>query len=182
MLFQVKSWRSWRSLWVRILALHDIYLIINDWVGLGYLIFVLITLDNYISLLHAMIIIWAFQLLVFQVFVTLRLYMTRRYVPPEVVVFFSVYKVRHAGAPPPHRERDAPRLMFRCRERCNRRGRRFRWPCCASLPCSTTCCTTYPLCATRRSSRSASASPTRRPSATWRTLGTAARQAAHRRC
>jgi len=96
MLFQVKSWRSLRSLWVRILALHDIYLIINDWVGLGYLIFVLITVDNYISLLHAMIIIWAFQLLVFQVFVTLRLYMTRRYVPPEVVVFFSVYKVRPA--------------------------------------------------------------------------------------
>ena len=35
---------------------------------------------------------------IFQVFTGFRLYMARLYVPPEVIVFFSAYKVRRSGA------------------------------------------------------------------------------------
>ena len=63
-LFQFRAWRTWRSLWVRIIVLHDVYLILNDWVGLGYLIFLLCTLINFLPLVHAVLVIWAFQLLV----------------------------------------------------------------------------------------------------------------------
>jgi hypothetical protein len=118
MILQVRAWGGWRSFWVRLIALMDVYLILNDWISLGYLIYLLFTLRNFLPLLQAIIVIWAFQLLVrprapaiegsspllltarggglqiFQAYTAFRLYLVGLYVPPEVVVFFSVYKVR----------------------------------------------------------------------------------------
>ena len=95
---------------MRILAMHDVYLILNDWIGLGYLIYLLCTISNFLPLVHSIILIWAFQLLVFQVFTTVRLYAGRLYVPPEVVVFFSAYKVCAGRLP----QAPFPRLLAGC--------------------------------------------------------------------
>jgi hypothetical protein len=64
MLFQVRAWRSWTSAWVRVIALHDIYLILNDWVVLGYLIYLFCTLSNYLPIAWATLLTWAIQMLV----------------------------------------------------------------------------------------------------------------------
>ena len=64
MLFQVKAWGTWTSFWVRLIALHDIYLILNDWIILGYTIYLLCTLHNLLPIVWALILTFAFQLLV----------------------------------------------------------------------------------------------------------------------
>ena len=64
MIGQYKAWGTWRSLWVRLVALMDVYLILNDWISLAYLIFLFCTLQNFLPLIQAIMVIWAFQLLV----------------------------------------------------------------------------------------------------------------------
>ena len=64
MIGQYRAWSSWKGVWVRLLALMDVYLILNDWIGFGYLLYLVCTIQNFLPIVHSVFVIWAFQLLV----------------------------------------------------------------------------------------------------------------------
>eukprot|EP01135_Chromosphaera_perkinsii_P010329 Nk52_evm1s2118 gene=Nk52_evmTU1s2118 len=61
------SW-YWATAWARILCLHDAVLILNDWFSIAYGLYFLIVVDNKYLFAFNILLTWAFQLLVFDLF------------------------------------------------------------------------------------------------------------------
>ena len=58
----------WRAILARLIALHDLVMVLTDWASLAYTVVILIFLSNRILILYGFIASWAIQLWVYALF------------------------------------------------------------------------------------------------------------------
>ena len=84
----------WSSFWARVIAFHDLILIINDWVSIVYGILFLVLAESKMLFLFNIFVTWAFQLFVFDTLNVLILTRAGLGVASEVVTLFPLlYKL-----------------------------------------------------------------------------------------
>ena len=61
-LFYCHNW-TWRGCWIKLITSYDAILIINDWVSLGYMIYLAFIVQNWILIIHGVILAWGLSLI-----------------------------------------------------------------------------------------------------------------------